>query len=93
MKLSPEEESFLRHWIHAEAHFQEGQGPAKRMQLEHHVRPADLAVLVAACLPDPAEQEAAAATPPGEPPRWPWSAEAFAARLGQARAHLGLPTT
>ena len=93
MKLSPEEESFLRHWINDEARFRVGPGPAKRLQLEHNVRPADLAVLIAAALPDPAEQEAAAAAPPGEPPRWPWSEEAFASRLRQARTHLGLPVT
>jgi hypothetical protein len=93
MSLSPEEESFLRHWIHDEAHFQEGQGPAKRLQVEHHVRPADLAVLIAAALPDPAEQEAAATTPPPGPPNWPWSEEAFTSRLRQARRHLGLPAT
>jgi hypothetical protein len=91
MKLSLEEESFLRHWMHDEVHFQQGQGLAKRLQLEHHVRPADLAVLIAAALPDPAEQLAAAASPPGEPPRWPWSAETFSSRLQQARAHLDLP--
>jgi hypothetical protein len=93
MKLSREEEAFLRHWIHDEAHFQVGQGPAKRLQFDHRVRPADLAVLIAAALPDPAEQEAAAAAPPGESPRWPWSEEAFASRLRQARLHLGLPMT
>jgi hypothetical protein len=91
MKLSPEEETFLRQWIHDEACFQEGQGPAKLLQLENRVRPADLAVLIAASLPDPGEQQAAARTPPGEPPRWPWSAESLAVRLHQARAHLGLP--
>jgi hypothetical protein len=48
MKLSPEEEAFLRHWMHDEVHFQQTQGPAKRLQLEHHARPADLAVLIAA---------------------------------------------
>ncbi len=30
MKLSPEEENFLRHWIYDEAHYQEGQGPIRR---------------------------------------------------------------
>jgi hypothetical protein len=93
MKLSREEESFLRHWIHDEAHFLQGQGPAKRLQLDHHVRPADLAVLIAAALPDPAEQEAAASAAPAEPPRWPWSEESFASRLHQARTHLHLLTT
>jgi hypothetical protein len=93
LKLSPEEEAFLRHWMHDEVHFQQTQGPAKRLQLEHHARPADLAVLIAAALPDPLEQERAAAAPPSQPPRWPWSEEAFASRLRQARAHLGLPAT
>jgi hypothetical protein len=89
MNLPREEETFLRHWIHDEAHYQ--QRPAKRLQLDHQVRPADLAVLIAASLPDLSEQEAAAARPPSDPPCWPWSAEGFASRLQQARAHLGLP--
>ncbi len=93
MRLSREEEPFLRHWIRDEAHFLEGQGSARRLQLDHHVRPADLAVLIAAALPDPADQEAAASAAPGDPPRWPWSEEAFASRLRQARSHLGLPAS
>jgi hypothetical protein len=47
MKLSRDEEIFLRHWIHDEARYQEGQGPTKRLQIEHRVRPVDLAVLIA----------------------------------------------
>jgi len=91
MKLSREEEAFLRHWIYDEAHYQQGQGPAKRSQIDHKVRPADLAVLIAAGLPDLNDQQAAATTPPDEPPRWPWSSDSFSSRLEQARRHLGLP--
>ncbi len=93
MNLSPEEASFLRHWIYDEAHYQQGPGLAKRLQVEHRVRPADLAVLIAASLPNSAEQEAAAALTPSEAPRWPWSAEALASRLQQARVALGLAPT
>jgi hypothetical protein len=89
MKLSPEEEAFLRHWIYDEAHYQDGAGPAKRLQVRQGVPPADLATLIAAGMPDPAEQEAAGRGPaPTEAPHWPWSDEAFRTRLGEARAFL-----
>ena len=89
MRLSPEEEAFLRRWIYDEAHYQEGPGPAKRLQVQHRVRPADLAVVIAAAFPDPGEQEAAGRVPAGaDPPPWPWSEEAFRERLAEARANL-----
>ena len=89
MKLSREEESFLRHWMHDEAHYQEGSGPAKRLQVEHRAVPADLAMLIAAAIPNLAEQEAAGVgPPPAEPPTWPWSDVALAARLAEARTVL-----
>ena len=34
MKLSRDEEVFLRHWMYDEVHYRDGQGPAKRLQLE-----------------------------------------------------------
>jgi hypothetical protein len=74
MKLSREEEVFLRRWMYFEMRYQEGIGPAKRLQLQHQAVPADLATLIAAAIPDPAEQEAAGlGPPPPEPPVWPWS--------------------
>ncbi len=89
MRLSPEEALFLRHWMYDEAHYATGPGPAKQLQLQQRVRPADLAVLIAAGLPDPAEQgEAGMGPPPQEPPRWPWSGTAFQDRLREARAAL-----
>jgi hypothetical protein len=89
LKLSREEEAFLRHWIYDEAHYQDGPGPAKLLQLHHQVIPADLATLIAAAIPDPADQEAASlGPPPVEPPAWPWSVEALRARLAEARAAL-----
>src|SRR5262249_1751279 len=89
MRLSREEEVFLRHWMYDETHFREGTGPAKRLQLQHQALPADLAMLIAAALPEPSEQEAAGlAPPPGEAPTWPWSAEALRRRLAEARAFL-----
>src|SRR5205814_6227635 len=93
MKLSREEEIFLRHWICDEAHYQDGVGPAKRLQLQHRVPPADLAILIAAALPDPADQEAAGlGPPPAGPLTWPWSDEALRSRLAEARAlHAARP--
>jgi hypothetical protein len=89
MRLSREEEVFLRHWMYDETHFREGTGPAKRLQLQHRAVPADLATLIAAALPEPSEQEdAGLGPPPGEPPTWPWSAEALRGRLVEARALL-----
>ncbi len=89
MKLSLEEESYLRHWIYDEAHFTEGVGTAKRLQVEQQVRPADLADVIAAAIPDPADQEAASLDPPASEARvWPWTAESFRARVAEARRVL-----
>jgi hypothetical protein len=90
MKLSRDEELFLRHWIYDEAHFLSGVGPAKRLQVERRVVPADLAVLIAAAMPEPAEQAEAAANPPPDYfPSWPWSGDAFRARVAEARGVIG----
>ena len=89
MKLSPEEKGFLRRWVYDEAHYREGIGPAKRLQVQHGVTPADLAVIIAAAIPDPAEQEAMALeAAPEDRPAWPWSREVFQLRLAEARALL-----
>jgi hypothetical protein len=89
MRLSPEEETFLRHWIYDEAHYQEGIGPAKRLQVQHRAIPADLATIIAAAIPDPADQEAAGIDPPpAQPPMWPWAENALQVRLAEARAIL-----
>ncbi len=89
MKLSRDEELFLRHWVYDEAHFRDGVGPAKRLQVERRIAPADLAALVAAAMPDPREQEEAAANPPASAtPRWPWDGDAFQTRLAEARSVL-----
>lgn len=91
MKLSRDEELFLRHWIYDEAHYLNGVGPAKRLQVEHRVTPADLAALIAAAIPNPADQEAAASNPPpAGPPAWPWPGTTFQTRLAEARAALGV---
>ena len=74
MRLFRDEGTFLRHWMYDEVHFQDGVGPAKQLQLQHRAIPADLAVLIAAAIPDPMDQEAAGLGPlPAEPPTWPWS--------------------
>lgn len=89
MNLSLEEENFLRHWIHDEAHYEEGLGAAKRIQLQNSASPADLAVLIAAAFPDLADQEAAVLEKPSpSPPIWPWQADQFAKRLVEGRAIL-----
>lgn len=89
MRLSRDEEVFLRHWMYDEVHYQDGAGPAKRLQLQHRASPADLAVLIAAAVPDPRDQEQAGlGPPPVEPPRWPWSEEAWGELRSKARAAL-----
>jgi hypothetical protein len=85
MRLSPEEENFLRHWMYDEMHYREGTGRAKRLQREHQVPPAELAVIIGAAMPDLTEQWAAGlGPPPSEPPIWPWSGDSFHSRLADA---------
>src|SRR5947209_1497292 len=89
MRLSHEEEIFLRHWIYDELHYPKGQCSAKRLQVEHGVVPADMATIVAASMPEPEEQEAAGlGPPPAEPPLWPWSDDTWRDRRGEARLFL-----
>src|SRR5207302_1595050 len=89
MKLSPNEESFLRHWMFDEVHFQSGQGAAKRLQVTKRVSPADVATLIAAAFPSITDQEAASHDPPSKgEPVWPWSEESFRCRLAEARSYL-----
>jgi hypothetical protein len=91
MKLSPGEESFLRHWMYDEVHYQDGPGAAKRLQLQHRAIPDDLATLIAAAIPDSADQEAAGRGPPPiEPPAWPWPGDTLRRRLVEARDVLGV---
>ncbi len=85
MRLSREEENFLRHWMYDEAHYREGTGPAKRLQRDYGVIPGELALLIAAAIPDPDEQWAAGVgPPPAEPPTWPWPEGALRARIAEA---------
>ncbi len=63
MKLSPEEETFLRHWMYDEVHYKDGVGPAKSLQVQHSVAPSDFATLIAATIPDPQVQREAGASP------------------------------
>src|SRR5436190_21676907 len=87
LTLPPEEELFLRQWMFDEVHFEEGQGPAKRLQVAMGVRPAELSLLIAAALPDPAEQQAAVSGADSSAcPTWPWSVQSFQDRLGEAQA-------
>ena len=89
IKLSRDEELCLRHWMYDEVHYQEGPGPTKRLQVQHRALPADLALLLGAALPDPADQEAAGVgPPPDEPPAWPWTEGTLRDRLAEARAVL-----
>jgi hypothetical protein len=94
MRLSHEEDIFLRHWMYDEMHYEQGTGPAKRLQVEHGAAPADLAVIIAAAVPDLAEQWAAGTGPaPAAPPVWPWSDSAFRARVAEANTILAVRTT
>jgi hypothetical protein len=89
MKLSPEEHTFLRQWMYDEVHYQDGPGPAKALQVRHRASPADLAVLIAAAIPDVREQEAAgSAAPPESPATWPWTESTFRDRVAEARSVL-----
>jgi hypothetical protein len=88
MKLSPDKERFLRRWMYDEVHLQEGRGPAKQLQLEHSVVPSDLAILIAAAMPDLAQQEAAGLTCAPGMVVWPWSNAALESRLEEAHAAL-----
>ncbi|HEY2156887.1 MAG TPA: hypothetical protein VGH33_14745, partial [Isosphaeraceae bacterium] len=51
---------------------------------------ADLAMLIAATIPDPTDQESAGLRPPTEPPAWPWTGETLRSRLVEAQSALGL---
>ncbi len=90
MNLSLPEERFLQAWMRDEFHFRQGPGPAKRLEREHQIMPADLAALIAAWLPDPHEQSRRAEqASPEERVEWPWqSREEFETRLHQAREEL-----
>jgi hypothetical protein len=89
LRLSREEKDFLRHWMYDEMHYLVQPGAAKRLQLEHGVVSADLALLIAAGFPDIAEQEAAGLGPPPEEcVMWSWSEASLHDRLIQARATL-----
>ena len=75
--------------MHEELSYHDGPGPAKRLQFEHGVVSADIAALIAAAVPVPADQEAAARAPlPEGAPIWPWSAQSFQERLLQAQRLL-----
>jgi hypothetical protein len=89
LKLSHEEDNYLRHWIFDEAHYEKTSGAAKRLQLQHHAVPADLAALIAAAFPDLAEQETIGNGPPPDPPPvWPWPGNQLRTRLREAEAIL-----
>jgi hypothetical protein len=86
MRLSPEEQAFLGRWMYDELHYQGEPGPAKQLQIVHGAVPADLGALIAAAIPDPLDQEAAAlAVPQDFTPSWPWPSSAiYRERLEEA---------
>lgn len=89
MKLFPDEDVFLRHWMYDEVHYKEGRGIAKTLQLQNEAIPADLAALIAAAMPNASEQMEAGETPPMKSPTWPWaSKEELQKRVEQARSIL-----
>lgn len=70
-------------------HYQTSQGLAKRLQVTHHVAPAELAALLAVAMPDVLEQEAAGiGPPPPEPPVWPWQGDECKRRIAEAKSLL-----
>lgn len=89
MKLSPDEELYLRHWMYDEVHYADGPGAAKRLQLERRAVSADLATLIAAAFPSPLEQQAAGQVPPPcAVLTWPWRDDQLSARVREARSVL-----
>ena len=89
MKLSHEEDNFLRHWIHDEAHYEEEVGCGQAPSGPALYRPGGPRNYYPAAIPDLNEQEAAAfGPPPVEPPVWPWSDESFRSRLDEAKGTL-----
>jgi hypothetical protein len=93
LKLSHKEECFLKHWMFDELHYTDNSLPrvAKRLQRERGAKPAELAEIIAAWMPDTKEQWRAAESMPEGVPEWPWeSEEGFRSRLAEARAVLGL---
>ena len=89
MKLSRDEETFLRHWMYDELHYRDGAGRAKQLQLQHRAIPVEIATIIAAAIPDLADQMAAGEGPPPEGnPIWPWSEPELSTRLAEARMQL-----
>jgi hypothetical protein len=53
------------------------------------VTPADLSIIIAAVIPDPAEQERiASGAAPDQPLTWPWTDSELQQRVAEARATL-----
>lgn len=92
MKLSAKEERFLTAWMRDELNYRGGPGPAKLLEREHRAKPADLAMLTAAWIPDPGEQcRRAEAADESGPLEWPWKDEKeLYTRLYEAEVGLGL---
>jgi hypothetical protein len=88
MKLSREEDIFLRHWMYDETHYRERTGPAKRLQVGHGAIPADLATIIAAAMSLADQELAGIGPPPCEPATWPWSGDSLAKRLAEAEGLL-----
>jgi hypothetical protein len=79
--------------MYDEVHYHEGRGPAKVLQLNHHVTAAELGILIAAAMPDSATQQSAAVNAPSlDLIKWPWTDAALTARLAEARSILALRT-
>ncbi len=89
LRLSPDEEEFLRRWIYDEAHYDSGTGQEKLLQLENTAIAAELGLLIAAGMPDPKAQLAASLEPPSARQiTWPWTKEQLRVRVEEARAVL-----
>jgi len=84
--LTDAELHFLSRWAYDEWHFTHGQGPAKKLELRHGVKPSEVAEILGAAFPTSALMEITENAPPDIPVFWPWpTTEDFRLRLMQAR--------
>src|SRR5262245_38640807 len=89
LRLRASAETFLRHWLFEDIHHPEERGLAKKLQVAQRVTAAELAVLIAAGLPELVDHDTTGqARPPVSNPVWPWSEESFRLRLTEARMLL-----
>jgi len=87
MKLSREEEGFLRHWMYDKTHYQDGPGPAKQFCIEQPL------LTWPPSLPLPSPTWTTRKLPASGPrlmipPMWPWIGDTLRTRIFEAQAAL-----